>query len=426
MIMLLVAISTLLYAIMQSAVIFYYLNKFFQKKFSTIKTFGAILILITLFKFFNLTGNVLFEIIAFFIINYIIIKVLYYGKVSKIIFHSIFITLILLSSEFISFSWIGNQLGIFENHIDLIDTKAIMVMFFISCFTIILSFLSVFIISIFVEEEYLELDDLKYFILTIIPGLSLIYIYWIFYIQETISLSSYVYILFSNVTIFTVYNFEIKSNYKAQEYMSLKYENEEYRSILESNLDLKHLKHDFKNILYSIKYLIDNNQIDILNDQINTIISESYVDDEELSGCIVIDAILKKKIQEIKKANIAYTLNLKVPENLRDVNINSISIIIGNLIDNAIEGSLRDNDSEKHIHISIIYNNSSLIIKVKNNCIKLENDFSSNLIKSSKKSGRYGIGIQSVKRRVDKLEGYYDFEYKNKYFEVIIVIPIIE
>lgn len=427
MIMTLIIISTLLYSIMQSMIIYYYQDKFFQKKYSNIKTFLSTLIYITMFKFFSSTGNVLFEIITFFLIIFIIIRILYHGKISKVIFHSIFVTLLLLSSEFISFSYLGSKFGLLENSVEMISIQEVIIMFIISCFTISISFLSVYIISIFVEEENIELNDTKYYLLSIVPLLSLMYIYWIFNKQSTISLTTYIYILILNVTIFTVYNFEIKSNYKAQEYIVLKYENEEYRAMLESNQDLKHLKHDFKNVLYSIKYLIDNNQIDVLKNQMNTIISESYLNDEdELSGCIIIDAILKKKINEIKAVNIEYSLNIKVPENLDDSNLISISIIIGNLIDNAIEGCLRTIDVTKHIEISIIYDNSKLIIKVANNCVRLEEDFSSDLIKSSKKNGRYGIGIQSIKRRVNKLEGYYDFVYKDNVFEAIVVIPIIE
>ena len=51
-------------------------------------------------------------------------------------------------------------------------------------------------------------------------------------------------------------------------------------------------------------------------------------------------------------------------------------------------------------------------------------DFTHVLIRSEKGKERYGIGINSIKERVDRLKGYYDFSYEEGQYNALIVIPI--
>ena len=142
---------------------------------------------------------------------------------------------------------------------------------------------------------------------------------------------------------------------------------------------------------------------------------------------MAVDSILNVKIQKIKEHGITYNLNLQIPSDLKvkDNNILDVSAILGNLLDNAIEAVLRiGKDKERKIDIVIQYNNGKLIFNLQNTSNQILTDFTHILIRSEKGKERYGIGISSIKERVDRLKGYYDFGYEGGQYTALIVIPI--
>ena len=70
------------------------------------------------------------------------------------------------------------------------------------------------------------------------------------------------------------------------------------------------------------------------------------------------------------------------------------------------------------------YDNDKLIFNLQNTSHKLSTNFSDVLIKSEKGKERYGIGISSIKERVNRLKGYYDFRYEDERYTALIVLPI--
>ena len=79
---------------------------------------------------------------------------------------------------------------------------------------------------------------------------------------------------------------------------------------------------------------------------------------------------------------------------------------------------------ERKIDIVIQYNNGKLIFNLQNTSNQILTDFTHILIRSEKGKERYGIGISSIKERVDRLKGYYDFGYEGGQYTALIVIPI--
>ncbi|MDE6375630.1 MAG: ATP-binding protein, partial [Ligilactobacillus sp.] len=96
--------------------------------------------------------------------------------------------------------------------------------------------------------------------------------------------------------------------------------------------------------------------------------------------------------------------------------------ILGNILDNAIEAT----PSEKSIKIMLAFKEVKLIFKVKNPYSGIRQQNHNKLrVGSSKRYGRQGIGLRSIKRRVAKYNGYYDFKAVNGEFTAFVVLPIL-
>ena len=92
--------------------------------------------------------------------------------------------------------------------------------------------------------------------------------------------------------------------------------------------------------------------------------------------------------------------------------------IIGNALDNAIEGCQRAGVSHKHIWISLMEEREKLFIVITNTSDKVD---TSVLTSTKKEQGLHGIGINSIKSSVDRLGGLVSFDYDDGIFKLNII-----
>ena len=92
-----------------------------------------------------------------------------------------------------------------------------------------------------------------------------------------------------------------------------------------------------------------------------------------------------------------------------------LSVILGNLIDNAIEAATKENE-EKYVHIQISQIKEMLVIKILNSFSKDEISYES----TKNNSELHGIGLKSVKHIVDSYNGNFTIELKDG-----CVIPLV-
>lgn len=177
-------------------------------------------------------------------------------------------------------------------------------------------------------------------------------------------------------------------------------------------------KHDMKHIFQSIEYYID---FDI--NKVKQITSEysSLLDDlklEHSTNNSFIDHLLLSKNQKIKNNNI----HMQVSNNLLDLPIDAthFSIILGNLLDNAIENCGLEKIIILDIHSTMDY----LLIKISNS---IDNSILNNnpyLISIKEDHTNHGYGLKSVNLLIDKYRGKLIFEEDEYYFTIKILIPI--
>ena len=109
-----------------------------------------------------------------------------------------------------------------------------------------------------------------------------------------------------------------------------------------------------------------------------------------------------------KEENISVTVDLKIPTDTFIADLD-FCIILGNCLENAIEGCKKITEGEKFISIKSKMTNYMIGFTI-------DNSFSGEIIKednafiSTKKSKNHGIGISSVQAVASKYDGTAKFE----------------
>lgn len=138
----------------------------------------------------------------------------------------------------------------------------------------------------------------------------------------------------------------------------------------------------------------------------------------------MVNIMISNAEQNASTSNIKLSSNIMVPENLPIENVD-LCIILGNLLDNAIEACKRlSDDDEKFIKIEIRRKNAFLIIIISNS-FNGEIIMNGNKYESIKINEEYcGIGLSNVSSMVEKYDGDMKISHVDEVFTVSVLLPM--
>ncbi|MBQ3421054.1 MAG: sensor histidine kinase, partial [Romboutsia sp.] len=132
---------------------------------------------------------------------------------------------------------------------------------------------------------------------------------------------------------------------------------------------------------------------------------------------IAINSVLISKM--IKDNDINIDLDIKVNSTINMSNVD-ICIILGNLLDNAIE-ACNLIDGYKFIDLKINTKDNKLIIKISNNTNGYVNKVNGRFI-TTKNSDMSGLGLTQIDNIVKEYNGYINRKYENNIFTTYLMI----
>ena len=193
---------------------------------------------------------------------------------------------------------------------------------------------------------------------------------------------------------------------------------EYYQQLEKSNTKIREIKHDLRNRLLTLNDVIDNESA---KKQLRTIVGEIEVADSSLyTTNPTLNSLLQKKIAETVNDGIGVETHIDVPKELV-LNPEDMGILLGNLLDNAMEASCQLKVEKRKIQIKIYHDHEHLFVEIVNNKKLGDNPE----LKSTKKDAEnHGIGLKSVKRIVKKYKGNIKFENLENEFKVVLIINI--
>lgn len=197
--------------------------------------------------------------------------------------------------------------------------------------------------------------------------------------------------------------------------------------VMKSEEKVRGLRHDLKHHLSEIRMLADKGKTREIAEYVQNMRADLLGEGEHISsGNAEIDSLVNLMLERAKRELGAVRCHVSVPQEL-DVSAFDWNIILGNLMDNAIEAAKLSAD--KFLQIRIQYQKGMLLINIRNS-------YSGELLKSEDRylstkdydrtdeSQIHGLGIKNVRRIVEKYDGNMEISDGNGIFEVRILMYV--
>ena len=131
-----------------------------------------------------------------------------------------------------------------------------------------------------------------------------------------------------------------------------------------------------------------------------------------------LDSLLNYLLGQAKKKLNHVEYEVQVPSDLC-ISAFDLNMILGNLIENAIEAAEQTKD--KWTSVDIYYEKGMLSMEIKNS-FQHELDVEKNKLLSTKEEKGHGIGLANVRKMVEKYQGFMDISNTNQIFTVKVML----
>lgn len=191
--------------------------------------------------------------------------------------------------------------------------------------------------------------------------------------------------------------------------------------------DLTERQHDYKQHLQTLRELVSNDKDSTAEKYLNSVISDNLSDEMIVTGSPEIDALLTAKRRIMRERGIEF-IYVPYPLASLPIHVSDFCSIVGNLLDNAIEGVDRIKPTPTSPSIRLAFSRSwdMFYIYCENPCdtstiIKEKDHFVSS--KQKTEPGMHGIGMHSINAIADRDEGRVEFYIESNTFYAKVVLP---
>ena len=199
----------------------------------------------------------------------------------------------------------------------------------------------------------------------------------------------------------------------------MEYQYEEIKGVY---MDMRGWRHDYHNHMQVMKAQLAVGNLTEIGNYLDALEKElDHVDTLVKSGNMMVDAILNSKLTLARRQEISINCKVKVPERISVEDVD-LCVILGNLMDNALEACRAIAQKERFLRVYMTVNKSQLYLSVQNSA-KAEPDFDErNYI--TKKRGNHGLGMKRVQAAVDKYHGYLNLANEPGIFAAEVTMPV--
>ena len=183
-------------------------------------------------------------------------------------------------------------------------------------------------------------------------------------------------------------------------------------------------RHDYHNHIQTMKAHLAMGNLDRLETYLNDLDQDlTTVDTVIKTGNVMIDAILNSKISLAQSKGIFVDAKAIVPKELSMSEVD-LSLIIGNLMDNAIEACLKIEEPDKRfIRVYIDIFKGQLYIYVLNAMTGTAKRNGKRYV-STKDSPYHGFGLMRMDKVVERCKGYLNRQDEEGVFATEIMLPL--
>ena len=197
-------------------------------------------------------------------------------------------------------------------------------------------------------------------------------------------------------------------------------QNLQYENLKDRINEARHAKHDIRHHITVMDGYLQRGEYEKLQSYLNGY-KRSLPDDSSIVFCknYAVNTLLLYFAQQAKNQGIDYDVVVAdIPEDLRlpeDV----VSVVLGNLLENALEACAQLTDGQKKITIRGKASDDSIFFKIENSYNGEVKKDKNGLYLSTKHEGR-GIGLASVRAIIKQYDGIVEIDDQNGLFSVSV------
>lgn len=181
-------------------------------------------------------------------------------------------------------------------------------------------------------------------------------------------------------------------------------------------------RHDYHNHIQALQASMALGKYDEVNDYLHQLNDDlTNVDTTIKTGRVMVDAILNGKMNIAAQNEIPVNAKAKIPEQTLVTDVD-LCVIIGNLLDNAVEENKKLDKDARFIRIYIGQKNTQFYLAFTNAAGKKKGKQGSLFL--SPKGAEHGYGLSRVESVVKKYGGLFSADSEDGGFTAEILIPL--
>ncbi len=277
-------------------------------------------------------------------------------------------------------------------------------------FVFILFFNVIIIYMTFILYKYMELNaSTDYFVLFSMTAGSLVFS-WLIY-------------LFTKKMIHQEQQ-EMLMTIKLREYENQIFYVKNMEDLMENIRAQRHDLNNYVSTLYGLIHLGKSEEAKkyIMNLEKNLTYFNEVID----TNHPVITALINVKYQKAVREKIKMFLKIDLPDDI-PLEYIDLSIILGNVLDNAIEACSKSRAERPFVEFSMVIKDDHLIIKESNSKstdISVDPKLVTTRFTTKKDKGSHGYGLQNIQRVVEQYNGILQLEDNGDVFNLYIALPM--
>lgn len=424
--------------IIEIYIIFDYYNNFFEfkekLKNKKLAVWGISILAIFLLFAANLQENAVVNLVAFILIFYIYVSIIFDGSIGNRILHLCIAITIFFGCEFLFAILLSipsyfvretSYVQLSEMTWQLISMKLLTYIFFT-------------IVKQFSNKSRKKVSGKIFLMYLCVPitsfGMMMVTYYANTDFSNNMNVKVFLCIFFALMLIGNIMIFYAFNKYSEEMYNTM----QQHMMLIQKDADLKYYQqlsginrkheeiiHNTSNYLKTIGELAKENR----NDNIINIIRELNGELEKNESMIfssnhVLNAILSEKTRSAEFRNVELDIYVEPGVHFGKVNDADLISMFGNLMDNSIRAA-SDAETFKKVQVRIFMQNEGnfCIAKIINGFKGSINKNNDEFVTTKKEKGIHGVGIKSVKATAEKYDGYLECSDRDNIFTAILVLP---
>ncbi len=401
-----------------------YLEKLMPRKYEKSKIYPLVFFGLTVILYISIlfefapTFNVLLTFLSLFAIS----MFLYEGAITKKIFFSLLFLVTVFISEFL---FIGCMTTLKITTPEELSKPSMVRLIGMVGVKIIYFWIIMFLCRL-INKKMKEIPMNQWVTIVSMPIVSAVVLYAlsVSFLVSNGTVAQWLYILaVIGITFMNIVIFDFFEGYHKQLRLSvleqvIEHENTNYKQLETAYSDMRKLKHDVNNQITVISDLVSKNDKESASKLIKNL-SERLEDINVIcyTGEPIIDSIINIKLRDAHKLGIKISKNI----NVRKFSLDCFELcrVLGNALDNSIEGCERYQGENKYIHISMQQIDDKIAIEISNSSDVVD---PKNLQTQKKNKAAHNIGMSSIKTSVEKLNGLSHHDYKDNVFFLRIIV----